>query len=233
MVKRATIADLARASGVSVATVDRVLNGRLPVRPDTVRRVTEAAAAIGFHAAGLIQQRMRNDLPEYRLGFLLQKPTQPFYRNFAAEIETAVAGAQAFRGVAVIDYWMSQAPDDIAAKLTALSGKVDALAIVSPDHPTVNAAAEKAKGRGVPVFSLLSDCAAGIRQAYLGVDNRKVGRTAAWMIAKCARAPGKVAIFVGSHRWSTWRPGSLRITPCMICSSAIRISSAATWPAAV
>ena len=71
MSKRPTISDLAEAAGVSVATVDRVLNGRLPVREATARRVYEAATATGYHAAGLIRQRMRQDLPEYRLGFLL------------------------------------------------------------------------------------------------------------------------------------------------------------------
>ncbi len=51
------------------------------------------------------------------------------------------------------------------------------------------------------MFSLLSDFAAGIREGYVGLDNRKVGRTAAWMISKAARRPGKVALFVGSHRF--------------------------------
>lgn len=40
---RPTIADLARAAGVSTATVDRVLNGRQSVREETVRRVHDAA----------------------------------------------------------------------------------------------------------------------------------------------------------------------------------------------
>ena len=42
MAKRPTITDLARISGVSVATVDRVLNSRLPVREETARRVYDA-----------------------------------------------------------------------------------------------------------------------------------------------------------------------------------------------
>ncbi len=40
-----------------------------------------------------------------------------------------------------------------------------------------------------------------MRTSYVGLDNRKAGRTAAWFIAKTAKAPGKVAIFVGSHRF--------------------------------
>ena len=72
---------------------------------------------------------------------------------------------------------------------------------VAPDHPTLTAAIEELKARGIPVFSLLSDFAAGVRDGYVGLDNRKVGRTAAWMIAKAAKQPGKVAMFVGSHRF--------------------------------
>ncbi|SDZ47366.1 LacI family transcriptional regulator, partial [Jannaschia faecimaris] len=43
MANRPTIADLARAAGVSTATVDRVLNGRLSVRAETARKVQDAA----------------------------------------------------------------------------------------------------------------------------------------------------------------------------------------------
>ncbi|HUG61288.1 MAG TPA: LacI family DNA-binding transcriptional regulator, partial [Methylomirabilota bacterium] len=39
MGSRPTIEDVARSAGVSVATVDRVLNGRQKVREDTARRV--------------------------------------------------------------------------------------------------------------------------------------------------------------------------------------------------
>lgn len=201
MSKRPTITDLARASGVSVATVDRVLNGRLPVREETQRRVYEAATGIGYHAAGLIAQRMRKELPEYRLGFVLLRPRDVFYRAFASELEKAITQAPGFRGTAVIDFAESLAPEEIVDKLRRLAANCDAVALVSPDHPTVTAAVAEVKARGVPVFSLLSDFATGIREGYVGIDNLKVGRTAAWMISRCARKPGKVALLVGSHRF--------------------------------
>ena len=201
MAKRPTISDLARASGVSVATVDRVLNNRLPVREETAQRVYEAATAIGYHAAPLIKQRIRQDLPEYRLGFLLQKPEQHFYQEFARELEAATIHAPRFRGIPVIDFWSSQAPEDIVVHLEKLAARTNAIALVSPDHSTITVAVESLKARGIPVFSLLSDFAPGVREGYVGLNNRKVGRTAAWMIAQCARRPGKVAVFVGSHRF--------------------------------
>ncbi|PWJ93755.1 MULTISPECIES: LacI family DNA-binding transcriptional regulator [Mesorhizobium] len=201
MAKRPTVSDLARASGVSVATVDRVLNNRLPVREETAQRVYEAATVIGYHAVTLIKQRIRQDLPEYRLGFLLQKPEQHFYQEFARELEAAATNAPRFRGIPVVDFWSSQAPEDIVVHLEKLAAKTNAIALVSPDHPTITVAVESLKARSIPVFSLLSDFAPGVREGYVGLNNRKVGRTAAWMIAQCASRPGKVAVFVGSHRF--------------------------------
>ncbi|WP_339646323.1 LacI family DNA-binding transcriptional regulator, partial [Jannaschia helgolandensis] len=70
MSNRPTINDLARAAGVSTATVDRVLNGRASVRPETARRVYEAAQTIGYHAAALIGHRVHSDLPRLTIGFV-------------------------------------------------------------------------------------------------------------------------------------------------------------------
>ena len=102
--RRPTISDLAKASGVSVATIDRVLNGRLPVREQTARRVYEAAQDIGYHAVGLLRQRVFEDVPRYQLAFLLQKPTQSFYQAFAKEIEAAAAATTTAKLQVQIDY---------------------------------------------------------------------------------------------------------------------------------
>ena len=45
---RSRIADIALAAGVSTATVDRVLHGRLSVRPATAQRVLQAAAELRY-----------------------------------------------------------------------------------------------------------------------------------------------------------------------------------------
>ena len=43
-----TIYDVARAAGVSIASVSRVLNGRRNPRPETAARVQQAVADLGF-----------------------------------------------------------------------------------------------------------------------------------------------------------------------------------------
>ncbi|KSV69070.1 LacI family transcriptional regulator [Sinorhizobium sp. GL2] len=201
MSNRPTIADLARTAGVSVATVDRVLNGRHPVREETARRVYEAAKSIGYHAVGLIRQRVFEDLPQYRLGFVLQKPEQAFYQTVSKEIENAALSLSHARVFAQVDFVANSTPSAITEKLRAAAARNQAIALVAPDYPAVTTAIEELKERGIPVFSLLSDFAAGVREGYVGLNNHKVGRTAAWMITKAAKRPGKVAAFVGSHRF--------------------------------
>ncbi|WP_426231961.1 LacI family DNA-binding transcriptional regulator [Pararhizobium sp. DWP3-4] len=198
---RPTITDLANAAGVSVATVDRVLNGRHKVREETARRVYDAAKTIGYHAVSLLRQRVFEDLPQYKLGFILQKPNQHFYQSLSKEIEAAALSAPGVRIIPQIDYNMSATPTALTEKLKAVAARNQAVALVCPDYPAVTAAVEGLREKGIPVFAVLSDFAVGVREGYVGLNNRTVGRTAAWMIAKVARKPGKVATFIGSHRF--------------------------------
>ena len=117
MATRPTIEHLARAAGVSVATVDRVLNSRAPVRAKTAKQIHEAAIAIGYPTTNLIGQRIREELPEYRLGFLLLDTGSTFYAEFANELRLAVSGAPEFRGVFLLDRADPREPDRIAAKI--------------------------------------------------------------------------------------------------------------------
>ncbi|WP_163266123.1 LacI family DNA-binding transcriptional regulator [Chelativorans alearense] len=201
MGRRPTIADLARKAGVSVATVDRVLNGRHRVREETARRVYEAASEIGYHAAALIHQRITADLPRMNFAFLLQKEAQPFYQAFGKALQEAAEATTGVRVNAHIEYVKNQTPAEVAERLEALGQRAQAVAATSLDHHTVTQAVEALKTEGKPVFSLLSDFAQGVRESYVGLNNLKVGRMAAWLISRTAPRPGKVAVFVGSHRW--------------------------------
>jgi LacI family transcriptional regulator len=198
--KRPTIADIAKEAGVSIATVDRVLNRRLPVTEATVLRVVSSAEAIGFHAAGLLKQRIAEVQPR-TFGFLLQKRNDEFYQALARELAHATKTARFIRGKPVVEFIDDLAPATIAARLREVGKRADALAIVAVDHPHVTQAIDELAAQGVPTFTLLTDLTAPARAGYIGLDSRKCGRTAAWTIARLARTPGKVAVLVGTHRY--------------------------------
>ncbi|NSY40411.1 substrate-binding domain-containing protein [Leisingera sp. ANG59] len=199
--KRPTISDIAKAAGVSTATVDRVLSGRVRVREETARRVQTAAETIGYHGANAIRQRVMRDLPELRLGIILQKERHIFYQEVRREFE-AQARAVISRNIKLdIQFATSTSPEEVSALVLSMKGRVDAVAATGIDHHEVTAAVTELRKAGIPTFSLLSDFAQGVRESYFGLNNLRVGRTAGWFISKVAPRPGKVGIFVGAHRY--------------------------------
>ena len=201
MAKRPTIKDVAREAGLSVATVNRVIAGAGNVREDTGRAVAEAAHKIGYHAVGLIEQRLLPNLPRIKLGFLLQKEKQEFYQNLTGALTEAAATFPDAKCDITIEYCHSQAPGDVAEHLLSMGERVDVLGAVAINHPAITAAVVDLKAKGVESFAMMGDYAQGERLGYIGLNNLKVGRGAASMLSVAARKPGKIAIFVGGHRW--------------------------------
>lgn len=195
------MSDVAKASGHSRSTVDRVLNGRTNVRSDTAQQIQNAAESLGYFASAVLRERVRSVRSTCKLGFLLQRPDSPFYVGLAAALQSATVNCGAIDGTPVIEYLKSQTPDRVAQHILSLGERVDALAIVVADHPLVSEAIALLQKRGVPTFALISDLSSPHRAGYVGLDNRQLGRTAAWFVTQLAHAPGKVAMYVGSPRF--------------------------------
>lgn len=198
---RPTIPDLAKAAGVSTATVNRVLAGAENVRLATRQAVQEAAERINFYGTGAITARVAASRPKYRLGFLLLQSSRPFYRNLAQAIRQAATEVGDAEVDVRIEFLEDLSPQNTAAKALALAAECQAIGLISAVHPIVTEAVEAIQGRGVPVFALISQLSATGKVHYVGLDNWKVGRTAAWAIDHIAKQPGKLGILVGNHRY--------------------------------
>lgn len=201
MSDRPTIADLAKAAGVSVSTVDRVVNGRDPVRKPTSDRVLQAAEAIGFHAASLIRQRLSSAKPSRNFGFLLLQKNRPFYQILAEALVEAARSSPLVEAVPKIIHVEDLDPGSVAEQIGKLGRGVDALAIVAANEPRIAAAIDALHAKGIASFALISELTAPCPVGYIGLDNYKAGRTAGWAIANLSRRAGKVAVIVGSHRF--------------------------------
>ncbi|MER9052348.1 LacI family DNA-binding transcriptional regulator [Mesorhizobium sp. M0923] len=198
---RPTIRDLAIAAGVSAATVNRILNGTVSVRPKTVQRVQSAAAEIGFYGIGALDNRARQLSPQYRLGFLLQQSTRDLYQLFGKKIVAACRDRRDEVIEPVIDFVDLLTPETISSRLVALGESCDAVAVVAADHPIIGQAIRSLKEIGKPVISYITDQSAPERAAYVGTDNWKLGRTAAFLITQTTHGPGRIAVFIGNHRY--------------------------------
>lgn len=202
MARRPTIADLARETGLGVATVDRALNGRANVSARATALVAEAAERLGYHGTGLARFRAEAARrPAMKLGFLLQKPGQEFYGTFAAILERTVAERRDIRGKAIVRFPEEQGAEHYVRAIGELASTCDAIAVVAPNHPRITDLIQDIAATGLPVFTLLNDNGQGHRRAYFGTDNVKVGRIAAWMLSTHLHGPGELAIFLASGRW--------------------------------
>jgi LacI family transcriptional regulator len=198
---RPTIDDLARAAGVSVSTINRVISGGHKVRSATMRRVKDAAESIGFYGLGSIKSRLDATRPKYRFGMLLQQPTRTFYKMLAQAMKLAAERVPDCDIDVNVEFMEELTPQNVAARMMGLAETCDAIGVVAAVHPLVTQAIDALQQRGVPVFALISQLAATGEVHYVGLDNWKVGRTAAWGIEHICKGPGKLGILVGNYRY--------------------------------
>jgi LacI family transcriptional regulator len=122
----ATIRDVARVAGVSVATVSRALNGADNVLPETRERILAAARELRFTpssaARSLITRRTDT------IGALLPD----LHGEYFSELIRGVDRAARARGLHLLVSSSHGDADEAAAALRAMSGRVDGLLVMSP-----------------------------------------------------------------------------------------------------
>jgi LacI family transcriptional regulator len=195
---RPTVQDVARQAGVSLATVDRVLNRRPGVRETTIAKVENAIVKLGYirdvSAANLAKRQA------YRFAFVIPEGANSFMRGLEAEIETvkqhpandrteiSIYKVPAFNGPALAAALDSIDPDDYSG-----------VAVVATEAVAVRDALARLRRHHVPVVTLVSDFPTFQCDAYVGIDNVAAGRTAARLMGKfLGGRPGKIALVAGS-----------------------------------
>jgi LacI family transcriptional regulator len=199
--RRVTVRQIAEKARLSVATVDRVINGRTTVRRATALRVQSAAHALGYQFTVPMRVRIDEAPQAIRCAVLLQRKASSFYQHLAEELLQTAAQHDPSGGLELtiehMDGYLD--PAKVADSLRAIDGQVDAVAVVATESTSVSDAITFLAERQIPVVALLSDLASPSLGGYVGINNRMAGRTAAWGIARCADRSGTVGVLIGSH----------------------------------
>ncbi|HEY6940558.1 LacI family DNA-binding transcriptional regulator [Dokdonella sp.] len=121
-----TIKDVARAAGVSVASVSRALNGRDNVTDATRHRILEVATRLRYRpndaARSLITKRTRT------IGAVLPDLHGEFFSELIRGIDVAARA----RGFHVLVSSSHGDSDETSAAIRAMQGRVDGLLVMSP-----------------------------------------------------------------------------------------------------
>ncbi len=193
-----TVHDIAKEAGVSLATVDRVLNRRPGVRTKTVEKVQAAVDKLGYvrdlYAANLARQRL------YRLAFVLPTGQSQFLLGLEAAIGEAVRGLRVDR----VDLQIVRVPvDDPSAARRAferlIRQGVDGVAVMANETPMVRDMIAHLKEIGVAVVAIVTDQPETQRDHFVGINNVAAGKTAGVLMGRfLGTATGSVLVVVNS-----------------------------------
>ncbi|THV15217.1 substrate-binding domain-containing protein [Rhizobium rhizophilum] len=195
---RPTVHDIASRAGVSLATVDRVLNRRPGVSARTREKVDQAVHELGFvrdvAAANLAKGRT------YPLTFIIPSNDNSFMRGLRVALDEARVRAGVERiAIRLVDVPAFDAAALAMALRAAAAAEPAGIAFVAVDAPEVAAAAAEIVAAGIPLVTLVSDLSGAERDHYAGIDNAAAGRTAASLLGRFSGGgKGKVAVLAGS-----------------------------------
>jgi len=191
--RKISISDVAKAAGVSTATVDRVLNNRGGVRTDKEDRVLATARALGIDRA-----LDRTPSRALRVAVLIQPPVNPFHASLREGIDLASRMYATLNVQFFVHHIDPRKPAAIAAAVRDCRS-YDGLVITSPDDIRVREAVAFLS-RNVPVVTLATDLTDCGRAAYVGPNDRQAGRVAGDLMGLfLGRQGGRVVVVAGSH----------------------------------
>lgn len=195
LVRRPTMRDVAKAAGVGLATVSRVVNGAEAVSEETANQVRRAIAELGFQRDE-IARTLRPGQHSWTIGMLIGDLTNPFWSQLANGALSEAKQA----GYAVL---VGTADEDPAAERRAVealtSRRVSGLIIVpgGEDHRFLLGPNNRPR---VPVV-FVDRPARGVEADVVAFDNHRGGRLATQHLIEHGHR--RIAVLVAPSYYTT------------------------------
>ncbi len=192
-----TIKDIADLAGVSRGTVDRVLNNRGAVSPETAEKVLEIVRALDYrpNKAGIALAAQKK---KYRIGVILFSEHNPFFDEVMEGVRKKAAELQDY-GITTIT---RRVEFDAGAQLAAIdeltAAGIHGLMLAPYNHMRIQKKIDELIKNRIPVVTVNTDIGGSRRMAYVGSDYFQGGCTAAGLFALMTTGDVKLGIITGS-----------------------------------
>lgn len=194
----ATIKEIASLAGVSRGTVDRVLNHRGAVNPQTEAKILKIIEALDYkpNKAGIVLAAQKKNL---KLGVVLLGVGNPFYDDVLAGVRDKAAELEGYNCSVLI----RQTEYNLEKQLEAIDGLVaegiSGLAISPYNDISIREKINLLYEQGIPVVTLNTDIENSRRMAYVGSNYYRSGQTAAGLMHLMTKGDVYAGIVSGSR----------------------------------
>lgn len=175
---KVNLADVAKSAGVSIATVDRVLNER-----GNVSRDKEALVLKWARLLKLDRSLSTVSAKWLRVAILMHKPNTQYYTELKQGFEHAQRAFEAQRIICLVTYFEDLRPEKVIQVIRNSTKHADALIIATYEHPSTYETLKKLS-ETIPIVTLGSDLPNSGRNWYVGLDNWQAGRTAGELMGR-------------------------------------------------
>lgn len=192
--EKATIKTIAHMCNVSVGTVDRALNGRGRISPETQKKILDAAEKLDYHRNRLASALGKQG--KYHIAVLY--PSKP--NSFFSFVEVGVREAQkefADYGITIDQFRTNFLNFEEQCEVLKLidKSKYDGLVLTASSEKLV-APLNEFVDMGIPVVTFNSDASGSKRLFFVGEDAYKSGRLCGSQMGRILRGQGRVASVV-------------------------------------
>ena len=194
-----TLKEIAALAGVSRGTVDRVLNNRGSVNPETEKRIREIVHALNYQpnkaALALAAQKKK-----ITLGVLLfgENNGNKYFDDVVEGVEYQREKLEGY-GCTIL---INRTSFDIKAQLDAINDFIDlgihGLVISPYNAPEISSKINELYDMGIPTITTNTDISDSKRIAYVGSNYYQCGRTAGGLMGLITNGTAKVGIITGS-----------------------------------
>lgn len=191
-----TIKEIARICGVSRGTVDRVVNNRGKVKPETEALILQTIAEHGY-TKNIVGRALTVKKTSPVIGVILCSEGNPFFDDVIAGFHAAETELRDYGATIILRTMCGHEVARQLALIDELEEHIAALVIQPINSSRIAARLRELKESGIPVVTVNTDIESSCRCCYVGSNYESGGAVAAGMLTLVTNGHAKLGVIEG------------------------------------